>query len=74
MCVSVNLAESVHGVDSYTLHPGQRRYIYKDSDVNFGDAFRSHVVAVYKWSPKHWFSRSFYQFTGTASFSPKRLR
>ena len=42
-CVIVNLTESSHGKFSYTLKPGQHRYIYKDSDVNFGDAFRSHV-------------------------------
>ncbi len=53
VCVLLNLTESVHGVHSYTLHPGQHRYIYKDSDVNFGDAFRSHVVALYKWRPEH---------------------
>jgi len=30
------------------LRPGQHRYIYKDSDVNFGDAFRSHVNELQK--------------------------
>jgi hypothetical protein len=38
-CVLVNLTESVHGQYSFTLVPGQHRWIYKDSDVNFGDAF-----------------------------------
>ena len=47
-CVLVNLTESVHGIYSYTLRPGQHRYIYKDSDVNFGDAFRSHVDELQK--------------------------
>jgi len=42
-CVLVNLTESCHGAHSFTLRPGQHRYIYKDSDVNFGDAFRSNV-------------------------------
>ena len=45
-CVLVNLTESRHGAHSFTLRPGQHRYIYKDSDVNFGDAFRSHVDEV----------------------------
>jgi hypothetical protein len=45
-CVLVNLTESAHGAHSFTLRPGQHRYIYKDSDVNFGDAFRSHVDEV----------------------------
>ena len=38
-CVVINLTESSHGDYSFTLKPGQHRYIYKDSDVNFGDAF-----------------------------------
>jgi hypothetical protein len=38
-CVVVNLTESSHGKYSFTLIPGQHRWIYKDSDVNFGDAF-----------------------------------
>lgn len=38
-CILVNLTESVHGKYSFVLKPGQHRYIYKDSDVNFGDAF-----------------------------------
>lgn len=38
-CVVINLTESSHGAHSFTLRPGQHRYIYKDSDVNFGDAF-----------------------------------
>src|SRR5215510_8486724 len=38
-CVVVNLTDSLHAKHSYTLVPGQHRYIYKDSDVNFGDAF-----------------------------------
>ena len=42
-CVLVNLTESLHGQHSFVLRAGQHRYIYKDSDVNFGDAFRSHV-------------------------------
>lgn len=40
-CVVINLTESSHGQHSFTLTPGQHRYIYKDSDVNFGDAFLS---------------------------------
>ncbi len=40
-CVVVNLTNSSHGKFSYTLKPGQHRYIYKDSDVNFGDAFKT---------------------------------
>jgi hypothetical protein len=38
-CVVINLTESSHGEHSFTLTPGQHPYIYKDSDVNFGDAF-----------------------------------
>ncbi|MGA3265394.1 MAG: hypothetical protein ABSE16_01070 [Verrucomicrobiota bacterium] len=38
-CVLVNLTESSHARFSFALKPGQHRYIYKDSDVNFGDAF-----------------------------------
>lgn len=38
-CVVVNLTESLHGEHSFTLTPGQHLYTYKDSDVNFGDAF-----------------------------------
>jgi len=37
--VVVNLTESSHGKYSFTLVPGQHRWIYKDSDVNFADAF-----------------------------------
>ena len=47
-CVVVNLTESSHGEHSFTLAPGQHRYIYKDSDVNFGDAFltsEAHLTA-----------------------------
>jgi hypothetical protein len=40
-CVVINLTESSHGTHSYTLTKGQHRYIYKDSDVNFGDAFQT---------------------------------
>jgi hypothetical protein len=36
--VVVNLTESTHGERSFTLHPGEHPFIYKDSDVNFGDA------------------------------------
>ena len=43
-CVVINLTESSHGKFSYTLKPGQHRYIYKDSDVNFGDAFKTGVA------------------------------
>lgn len=42
-CVVINLTESLHAKFSYTLQPGQHRYIYKDSDVNFGDAFKTNV-------------------------------
>lgn len=38
-CVVINLTDSSHGTHSFTLKAGQHRYIYKDSDVNFGDAF-----------------------------------
>jgi hypothetical protein len=38
-CVLVNLTESRHARHSFILHPGQHRFIIKDSDVNFGDAF-----------------------------------
>lgn len=38
-CVVINLTDSSHAPNSFTLKPGQHRYIYKDSDVNFGDAF-----------------------------------
>jgi hypothetical protein len=47
-CVVINLTESSHGPHSFTLVPGQHRYIYKDSDVNFGDAFltsETHLAA-----------------------------
>ena len=47
-CVLVNLTESSHGQHSYTLRRGQHLYIYKDSDVNFGDAFRSNVTEIEK--------------------------
>jgi hypothetical protein len=40
-CVVVNLTESIHGQFSFQLVPGQHRWIYKDSDVNFGDAFQT---------------------------------
>ena len=39
LCVVINLTESFHGENAFTLKPGQHPYIYKDSDVNFGDAF-----------------------------------
>jgi len=42
-CVLVNLTESSHGKLSYTLTVGQHRWIYKDSDVNFGDAFQTSI-------------------------------
>lgn len=42
-CVVINLTDSSHGKHSFTLIPGQHRYIYKDSDVNFGDAFLTTV-------------------------------
>lgn len=42
----INLTESSHGAHSFTLLPGQHRYIYKDSDVNFGDAFLTSDVEV----------------------------
>lgn len=35
----INLTESLHGQHALTLKPGDHRYLYKDSDVNFGDAF-----------------------------------
>ena len=38
-CVVVNLTDSCHGKYSFTLVPGQHRWIYKDTDVNFADAF-----------------------------------
>ena len=38
-CVVINLTESSHAEHSFTLKPGTHPYIYKDSDVNFGDAF-----------------------------------
>jgi hypothetical protein len=38
-CVVVNLTESCHGKYSVTLVRWQHRWIYKDSDVNFADAF-----------------------------------
>ena len=37
--VVINLTDSSHGPFSFTLKPGQHPYLYKDSDVNFGDAF-----------------------------------
>jgi hypothetical protein len=40
-CVLLNLTESSHATHSFTLRPGQHRYIYKDSDVNFGDAIQT---------------------------------
>jgi hypothetical protein len=42
-CVLINLTESNHGPMAYTLVPGQHRWIYKDTDVNFGDAFATTV-------------------------------
>lgn len=44
-CVVVNLTDSSHGKFSYTLRPGQHRYIYKDSDVNFGDNHCARLIA-----------------------------
>jgi hypothetical protein len=38
-CVVINLTDSSHGEKSFILSPGEHRYIHKDSDVNFGDAF-----------------------------------
>jgi hypothetical protein len=40
-CVVVNLTESLHGKYSFMLRPGQHRWIYKDSDVNFADAIQT---------------------------------
>ena len=40
-CILVNLTESVHGKYSFILKPGQHRFIYKDSDVAFGDAIQT---------------------------------
>jgi hypothetical protein len=37
--VVINLTESLGGKFSFVLKVGQHRWIYKDSDVNFGDAF-----------------------------------
>lgn len=37
-CVLINLTESLHAPHSFIIRPGQHRYVYKDSDVNFGDA------------------------------------
>ena len=34
----VNLTSSSHGIHSFILKPGDHPWIYKDSDVNFGDA------------------------------------
>ena len=51
VCVVVNLTESLHGKFSHTLRVGQHRWIYKDSDVNYGDAFattESHLEAQIK--------------------------
>ena len=42
----VNLTSSSHGVHSHTLKVGQHRWIYKDSDVNFGDAFQTTDTAL----------------------------
>ena len=36
--VVVNLTNSNHGAMSFTLQKGDHPFIYKDSDVNFGDA------------------------------------
>ena len=44
----INLTESLHAAQSFVLRPGQHRFIYKDSDVNFGDAFRSNVTEIQK--------------------------
>ena len=41
LCVVVNITDSSHGKHSFTLVPGQHRFIYKDSDVNFADAFQT---------------------------------
>jgi hypothetical protein len=51
VCVVINLTESTHGKFSHTLTVGQHRWIYKDSDVNYGDAFAtsdSHLQAQVK--------------------------
>ncbi len=38
-CVVINLTESSHAEHSFILKQDQHSFIYKDSDVNFGDAF-----------------------------------
>jgi hypothetical protein len=40
-CVVINLTDSRGGQFSHVLMPGQHRWIYKNSDVNYGDAFLS---------------------------------
>jgi len=40
-CVLVNLTESRHGKYSFILKPGDHEFIYKDSDVAFGDAIKT---------------------------------
>jgi hypothetical protein len=40
-CVVINLTESAHGEQSFIVKPGEHPYVYKDSDVNFGDAFQT---------------------------------
>lgn len=41
--VVINLTDSSRGKYSFTLTIGQHPYIYKESDVNFGDAFLTSV-------------------------------
>ncbi len=42
-CVVINLTSSNNGPNAYILKVGDHPYIYKDSDVNFGDAFLTNI-------------------------------
>jgi hypothetical protein len=43
-CVPVNLTESLHCKYSFILKKGDHEFIYKDSDVNFGDAIETTIA------------------------------
>jgi hypothetical protein len=43
-CVIINLTESSHGQHSFILRSKDHRYITKESDVNFGDAFSTDLL------------------------------
>jgi hypothetical protein len=45
-CVIINITEAQGGQCAYALVPGQHSYIYKKSEVNFGDAMLTSVAVI----------------------------